>query len=452
MPALRHAPDAPAPAPEQALKSLQTRLMLATQIGEGIDGYILGGIGAALTALATDLHLSTLMQGLVGASPLIGIFVGGPLFGWLADRIGRRPVFLVDMLVFLIGSVLQFFVVDGVQLFAIRLLMGVAIGGEYAIGAPLLSEYAPRQKRGRLLASLEVSWYVGYMVATAVGALLAGVHGGWRWSLASSAVIAVVCLALRGGVPESARWLLSKGRREEAEELIARYGVEVDVEAEIADREGRDSFRALFTREHLRSTVFASAFWACLVLPYFAIGTFWTPVFDALGMGNHATLALMVYSVTAVLGVAAGCLVVDRIGRRKLLIPPFWVTAACLAVVAAWPKSTPLIVAGFLFFIFLNAASSALTAVYPLEVFPTSIRTTGVGFAAAMSRVGAAIGTFLLPIGLSDFGVRFVLLVGAAVLALGALLSHLLAPETTDLDLAQASRRAHAATARGTAR
>ncbi|MFD4506734.1 MFS transporter [Streptomyces sp. NPDC058457] len=436
-------PEVPADR-DRERRRLHTKLKLATQIGEGIDGYIIGGIGMAMTALTADLHLSTLMEGLVGASPLIGIFVGGPLFGRLADRFGRRPVFLADMLIFLVGSALQFFVTDGLQLFLIRLLMGVAIGGEYAIGAPLLSEYAPRKGRGRLLASLEISWYVGYALATVVGALFADVDGGWRWSLASSAVIAVVCVSLRGGIPESARWLLSKGRREEAEALIERYGIEIDVDAELDERSatGQAGFRSLFSKDHLRSTVFASVFWAALVLPYFAIGTFWTQVFDALHMGDNAVAALLVYSFTAVAGVTAGCLVVDRIGRRRLLIPPFWITAACLALVAVWPHSTPVIVGGFVFFIFLNAASSALTAVYPLEVFPTSLRATGVGFATAMSRVGAAVGTFLLPMGLDRFGVEFVLLVGAGVLALGGLVSQFLAPETTDLDLAKAARTA----------
>ncbi|MET8644902.1 MFS transporter [Streptomyces sp. NPDC004074] len=164
------------------------KLKLATQIGEGLDGYIIGGIGMALAALTTDLHLSTLWQGLVGASPLIGIFVGR----------------------------------------------------EYAMGAPLLSEYAACRNRGRLLASLEVSWYVGYMVATIVGAGLAHVDGGWRWTLGSSAIIAAICLALQGGVPKSARWLVSKGRRAEAEELIVKYGMKVDVEAELADAEKKD--------------------------------------------------------------------------------------------------------------------------------------------------------------------------------------------------------------------
>lgn len=438
-----------APDPVRERRRLHTKLKLATQIGEGIDGYVIGGIGMAMAALTTDLHLSTLMEGLVGASPLIGIFVGGPLFGRLADRYGRRPVFLADMVIFLVGSVLQFFVTDGLQLFLIRLVMGVAIGGEYAIGAPLLSEYAPKQGRGRLLASLEISWYVGYALATVVGALFANVDGGWRWSLASSAVLAVVCVSLRGGIPESARWLLSKGRREEAEALIEKYGIEIDVTAELDERAvvQQGGFRALFSREHLRSTVFASVFWAALVLPYFAIGTYWTQVFEALNMGDNAVAALLVYSFTAVAGVTAGCLVVDRIGRRRLLIPPFWITAGCLALVAVWPSSTPVIVCGFLFFIFLNAASSALTAVYPLEVFPTSLRATGVGFATAMSRVGAAIGTFLLPMGLDHYGARFVLLVGAGVLAVGGLVSQFLAPETTDLDLAKAARTAREKTA-----
>lgn len=437
-------PHAIRPVDERHRRRLRTRLMLATQIGEGIDGYILGGIGAALPAITIDLHVNAWWAGLIGASALVGIFVGGPAFGWLADHFGRRIVFLSDMLIFLVGSVLQFFVADAWQLFVIRLVMGIAIGGEYAIGAPLLSEYAPKRNRGRLLASLEVSWYVGYMLAFAVGFALSHVDGGWRWTLGSSTVIAVVCVALRGGVPESARWLLAKGRRAEAEDLIARYGLEVDVETELADTEGRNSLRALFTKVHLRSTVFASTFWAALVLPYFAISTFSPQVLAALGLGTNALAGSLASNGFAVLGVATGCLLVERIGRRKLLIPPFWITAVALAVIGIWPTAPiAVVVLCFVVFSFLNAASSALTAVYPLEVFPTAIRSTGVGFATAMSRVGAAIGTFLFPIALSGIGVGPTLLIGAAVLALGGLVSQRLAPETTGLDLSHASRAAH---------
>lgn len=431
------------PVTDRSTSTVRFRLTLATQVGEGIDGYILGGLGAVVPAVTAALSMSAWMVGLIGSSALVGIFVGGPLFGWLADRYGRRIVFLTDMVIFLIGSVSQFFVQDAWQLFVIRLVMGIAIGGEYAIGAPLLSEYAPKANRGRLLASLEVSWYVGYMIAFAVGYALAAVPDGWRWTLASSTVIALVCVSLRGGIPESARWLLSKGRRAEAQALIDRFGLDVDVDTEVADAEPRNSLRALFTREHVRSTIFASTFWAALVLPYFAISTFYPQVLGALGLGDDALAGSLASNGFAVLGVAVGCLLVERIGRRRLLIPPFWITAVALAVVGIWPDAPiAVVVICFLVFSFLNAASSALTAVYPLEVFPTSIRTTGVGFATAMSRVGAAIGTFLLPIALSAVGVGFTLLIGAAVLALGGLVSQFLAPETTGLDLSHAVRAA----------
>ncbi len=440
MAALPGIEPAPPSAADRPIRRLRTKLKLATQLGEGIDGYILGGLGAALPAITADLKMGPWPTGLIGASALVGIFLGGPLFGWLADRYGRRIVFLTDMLIFLVGSVLQFFVADAWQLFVIRLIMGIAIGGEYAIGAPLLSEYAPRRNRGRLLASLEVSWYVGYMAAFTVGYFLAEVDGGWRWTLGSSTIIALACVALRGGVPESARWLLSKGRRAEAEELIRRYDLDVDVDTELADTVSRNSLRALFAREHLRSTVFASTFWAALVLPYFAIGTFSPQVLTALGL-DHALTGSLASNGFAVLGVIAGCLLVERIGRRKLLIPPFWITAAALALIGFWPGAPiPVVIACFVVFSFLNAASSALTAVYPLEVFPTAIRSTGVGFATAMSRVGAAIGTFLFPLALAHLGVGPTLLIGAAVLALGGAVSQRLAPETTGLDLSHASR------------
>ncbi|MEJ8667729.1 MFS transporter [Streptomyces sp. MS1.AVA.1] len=447
-PATQNQPSTPeVPDFTRERRRLHTKLKLATQIGQGIDGYIIGGIGMAMAALTADLHLSPLMQGLVGASPLIGIFVGGPLFGRLADRFGRRPVFLVDMLIFLIGSVLQFFVADGLQLFLIRLLMGVAIGGEYAIGAPLLSEYAPRQGRGRLLASLEISWYVGYALATVVGALFAEVDGGWRWSLASSAVIAVVCVALRGGIPESARWLLSKGRREEAEALIEKYGIEVDVDAELEERDApaKEGFGALFHRRHLRSTVFASVFWAALVLPYFAIGTFWTQVFEALNMGDNAVAALLVYSFTAVAGVTAGCLVVDRIGRRRLLDP---------AVLDHRRLSGPgRVVAD------IDAGHRRRVPVLhlPQRRFErTDRRLSAGGLPDRPAHHGRRLrhgdepgrrGHRHLPAADGTGAVRaeFVLLIGAGVLAVGGLVSQFLAPETTDMDLARAARKAHGA-------
>ena len=118
--------------------------------GMFIDGYILGIVGTVIGAITLDLNMSLYWEGLIGASALIGIFVGGPLGGWLADKLGRKPLFAIDLAIFILGSVLQFFVDSAWQLFVVRLLMGIAIGADYSVGWPLLSEFAPRRLRGKL--------------------------------------------------------------------------------------------------------------------------------------------------------------------------------------------------------------------------------------------------------------------------------------------------------------
>ncbi|MFI7823397.1 MFS transporter, partial [Acinetobacter baumannii] len=111
--------------------------------GMFIDGFVLGYIGALMPSITADLQLSTTWQGLIGAASLIGIFFGSPIGGYLADRFGRKPMFTLDLFIFLICSVLQVFASDPYTLFIARLFMGVAIGIEYAVGWPMLAEFAP---------------------------------------------------------------------------------------------------------------------------------------------------------------------------------------------------------------------------------------------------------------------------------------------------------------------
>jgi putative MFS transporter len=129
-------------------------------------------------------------------------------------------------------------------------------------------------------------------------------------------------------------------------------------------------------------------------------------------------------------------LTIEFIGRRKQLIGPFWVMAAALLVIGLWAGApAPVLVGAFAVFAFFNALVGNLTAVYPIEVFPTDVRATGVGIANAFSRVGAAVGTFLLPVGIHTIGLAWCMVIGAALCALGAVVSQLLAPETTGKSL-----------------
>ena len=193
----------PATIPQQ--RRFIRKVTLATAWGEGLDGYDLGIISVVIASIAKDLHMGAGVTGLIGASSLIGIFIGAPLFGYLTDRYGRHKMFLLDLVIFLIAGVAQALVSDGWVLFSLRLVLGIAVGAEYSIGAPMLAEFIPAHDRGRRLSLLEVFWYVGFLLAVIVGYAFAdaGIH--WRWTLATSAVPAAITLVARLGIPDSHR-------------------------------------------------------------------------------------------------------------------------------------------------------------------------------------------------------------------------------------------------------
>ena len=134
------------------------RLLAVLIGGMLLDGYILGVIGPVTRPMKADLGMSTWELGLITSAALFGILIGSPLGGWAGDKWGRKPLFMIDMALFLVGSVLQFFVGSFETLLMVRLLMGMAIGREYAVGWPLLAEFAPARLRGRLMAATNVAW------------------------------------------------------------------------------------------------------------------------------------------------------------------------------------------------------------------------------------------------------------------------------------------------------
>jgi len=417
------------------------RMTWATALGEGLDGFDLGVIAVVLPLISKELGLSPVWSGLIAASTLVGIFFGSPVVGWLSDRIGRRTLFTIDIGSFVAIGLLQAVVTEPWQLFVVRLLLGFAIGAEYALGAALLSEFAPAAGRGRRVAGLLVTWYVGYLVSVLVAYALVDLVGlSWRWILATSVVPAVVTLVARIGLPESPRWLMGRGRVDDARAVADRYlgGEAYFREEEVDGEHGRvaaGGVRRLFEPGMRGRTVFVCVFYACNVAPSFAIFTFAPQVFTALGVTNEAAGTIIANTIAAI-GAFVGMLTIERVGRRVQLIGPFWIMTVALVVVALWGSAPGgVVVACFAAFAFFNALQGNLTAVYPSEVFPTELRSTGVGVSTAFSRIGAAAGTFLLPIGIDTVGIGPCMLVAAGLCVIGGAVSQVMAPETTGLSL-----------------
>jgi putative MFS transporter len=415
------------------------RMIAVLSGGMFLDGYILGIIGPVTGTIKAEMGLSTFDVGLVASAALFGILIGSPLGGWASDKWGRRPLFMIDMGLFVIASAMQF-VIDSVgMLIAVRLLMGIAVGTEYSVGWPMMSEFAPARLRGRLMGLTLLAWFGGFMIGYTTGYIMNLPDPmPWRFIMGTSTFIALILFVARIGLPESPRWLWSKGRKDEARTIAHKY---LESAEDMADMEKtevrRGRFADLFSPQYWRMTAFVSWFWFCNVLPYFAIATFAESVLHQYGLSGGLAGGVGL-SMVAVIGVVVTLALIDKAGRRVLTVPPQWIMTVVFLIIGLW-SGAPASVVLFLFlaFSFLNAMNGTLTGIYPGEVFPTEARGVGTGFAAAVSRVGAGLGTFLLPMGVESFGVSAVMLLVAVVVFSGALVSQLWAPETKGKSLSE---------------
>lgn len=407
-----------------------------------VDGYILTSIGVSLTLITPQFGLSAVEAGLIGAMALMGIFFGALGGGPLADKFGRRKVLTIDLSVFVVAAVLQIFVGGFLALFVLRLILGIAIGVDYAVSTPYMAESTPRKQRGQVLAAATLLWFLGAAVAYVVTARMLGLgEESWRWMLSSAAIPAGIVLLLRIGIPESPHWLLDQGRVEEARTAVKRiFGERARVEDIDRGEEGASGgFGRLLESGYLKRTVFASLLWLLQVTPLFAIYTFAPTLLAALGLGE-GYLGSAVISILFFVGTLIAILIlVNGWGRRPTSIAGFIAATVSFAVLAISGLPTWLVAASFIFYALVMGGAQVLQTVYPAELFPTEVRGTACGVAAAVSRIGAAVGTFLLPVGLATLGVSGVMVISAVLSALGIWLCVAWAPETKGKSLVEAS-------------
>lgn len=409
------------------------------------EGYILGSVGYSLASMKQSLPMDTFWTGMLGSSALLGVFLGSLIFGWLSDKIGRQKTFLFSFVIITIASFLQFFAPSIAMLCLLRLIIGIGIGGDFAVGHAMLAEIVPRKYRGVLLGSFSAVWTVGYVAANVLGMQFADTSpDAWRWLLASACVPALLVVIFRRGTPESPRWLMSKGRTQEAQAIIIKhFGDNVEIEQENKQEDKKvggvnsGSFSRLFSRELIGRTFFNATFFVCLVIPYYAVYTFLPTILEIIRVpeGGFADLMLNAFLI---LGAIFGIWLTIKLPRRTFLIGSFAVTGLSLALMSFLPESsTVLLVLCFSIFTLTMSAFANLVGVYPPECFPTDVRATGVGFSIACSRLGSAAGTFLLPFGIESLGFSNTMLCLAGVLFFGMIVSWWLAPETKHLTLAE---------------
>ncbi|MCI1750035.1 MAG: sugar porter family MFS transporter [Megasphaera cerevisiae] len=407
-----------------------------------LDGYILGVIGPALVHLGPILSLNSVWTGAIGAASLIGILVGGPIFGYLSDKVGRKLPFMIIPLAMAVLSVASMLITSQEQLFAVRFMLGLVIGADYPSATSFLAEYSPTHRRGTMIGCLMIMWISGMTLAEIAGYGLYDFTYNWQLLLGLPAVVALILLFARRHCPESPRWLMNKNRVAEAEAVMKFiYGPQADVRT-LEETTVKTKYSELFNPLYFKRVIFAGLFWATQVLPMFAIYIFGPSILQSIKLseGRDLLLGNSVIGLIFVIGVILGTLIIEKFGRRPLIIWSFVFMALGLLLLGIM-EDPPflLIVAGFTVYALASGPPNVMDWVYPNELFPTEIRAAGVGTATAISRLGPILGTFALPFYLETFGIQVTMLTMVGIIAFGLVICIFLAPETRGLNLAEAS-------------
>jgi len=451
------------------ITSMQWLIWGLAAAGKFFEGMVVFTTGVALPLMGKEFALGATEKGVVAASSLFGILIGATLLGGLADRYGRKQMFIAEMVLF--GLFTAILALSPAYLIAVAALVGVgvALGCDYPTAHLIISESIPSRIRGRMVLAAFGFQAVGGLLGTALGFLILFENpdlGAWRWMYASTIVLAVPVLIGRFFIVQSPLWLMFRGRIEEAqaatERLLRRdppYPKEVVLQypgAPGSGRTGKSSWSGLFHGTNLHRTILASVPWFLQDLGTYGIGIF-TPTILATLVGarvDHprntaeliqsdilATKGAAFIDILLIVGIVFAVLLADRVGRIRLQLLGFIGCAvglllAALSLHVSGTPSAVLLFAGFMMFSFMtNIGPNAMTYLIAGEVFPISIRGRGAGFAASFAKVGAVLTAFLFPILLKDIGTDLLLLILVGTSLVGAFVTQRYAIETKGINL-----------------
>ena len=414
------------------------RVLVGSGLGWALDAMDVGLISFVLAQLAVQWQVSDVELSWIASAGFVGMAIGAVLGGLLADRIGRRQVFALTLLVYGLATGASALSETVAVLIAWRFIVGLGLGGELPVASTLVSEFAPPRIRGRIIVILESFWAIGWTVSAVIGYLVVPSSAdGWRWALAVGAVPAVYAVVVRLRLPESVRFLESRGRLSEAESTVRRFEKSAGITAGPYDSarpaktgEGpiktgsRTRVTALWSRGLRRRTGALWLVWFCVNFSYY--GAFiWLPtILVASGYSLVRSFAYtLIITVAQLPGYAASAYLIERWGRRRTLAVFLAGSALAAALFAVAGDATQVIGAGMLLSFFNLGAWGALYAVTP-ELYPTRIRATGAGWAAGVGRIAAILAPLAVPMLREMGGTALLFTVFAmffVVAALGAL-------------------------------
>ena len=406
------------------------------------DGYTVLAIAFAMPQLVTEWKLTPTEVGSIISVGYLGQLFGAVIFGSLAERIGRLKTLFITIVLFTSMDVACLFAWSGMSMMAFRFFQGVGTGGEVPVASAYINEFIGAEKRGRFFLLYEVIFPIGLMFAGMAGYFLVPIYG-WKAMFIVGLIPSVLTIPLRWFMPESPRWLASKGRVAEANAVVKlledsatkRGFVLRDPVVRPIDSKAtsRSDWRELFKGIYLKRTLMIWGLWVCVYMINNGLVT-WLPTLYKQVFHLPLQTSLAYGWITSSVGVIASiacALLIDKVGRKRWYSVAFLVATAPLMALA-WISTASAIQV----LIFATAAYAVLQTIafslylYSAELYPTRLRAVGTGFGSAWLRAGSSIGPILVGTIVADLGIQYVFAAFAAVALVGGLVTLLFAIET----------------------
>ena len=428
------------------LTSYQTKIFLIIATAWLFDSMDLGLMTFVLGSIKAEFALGTAAAGLVGSASFLGMLLGAATSGLLADRFGRRVVFQSSMVLWGAGSLLCATANDVNILMLYRVLLGIGMGMEFPIGQAMLAEIMPSRQRGRFVALLEGFWPIGFVCAGLLAYLLLPVAG-WRGMFVALAIPAIFVFVVRQFVPESPRWLESRGRLADADLVMGRIEEEVRralggrplpavgvTPSSVVHERGEAGFKALWSPGYAGRTIMVWSLWFFALLGYYGLTTWLGALLQQAGYPvTKSVFYTLLISLAGIPGFLASAWLVEAWGRKPTCILML-LGSACMAyfygsTAGHAGDETQLIAFGLSMQFFMFGMWSVIYA-YTAELYPTRCRATGGGFASSIGRVGSLIGPYVVGVILPAAGQIGVFTLGAGCFVIAAAVVAALGVET----------------------
>ncbi|MDE0581877.1 MFS transporter [Planococcus sp. A6] len=401
-------------ATEKNTKSISQRKLLGVAgLGWLFDAMDVGILAFIIAALHEDWGLTSQQMGWIGGVNSIGMAVGAFVFGIYADRVGRKKIFIITLLLFSLASGISAFTTTLAAFLILRFFVGMGLGGELPVASTLVSESVPAKDRGRVVVLLESFWAAGWLVAAIISYFIIPAYG-WRVALLLTALPAFYALYLRLNLPDSPQFTAKK-----------------DVLRSVST-----NIRDVWSKTYRRPTMMLWIVWFTVVFSYYGMFLWLPSVMVMKGFPLIQSFQYVLIMTLAQLpGYFSAAWLIERAGRKFVLVTYLIGTAAsALAFGNADAVATLLISGAFLSFFNLGAWG-ALYAYSP-EQYPTVIRATGTGMAASFGRIGGILGPILVGSMLTaGFGINVIFAIFCVSILIGALAVAFLGTETKQMEL-----------------